>query len=136
MCGATIPWFYIWGGPSTQISAHGLVSAYNAALDAYALATSAQFRPEQRQYVLDRLAQAELDLRAVPGAAALAEKAHGLIETVVLEGSDIRPLLEDIQSQIDLQTRRAEARYWAAIGSAVQRADSDPSVAPRANSLP
>jgi hypothetical protein len=100
----------------TQVPAHGLLSAYDAVLSAYVLATGPRFRADQRQSVLDYLAQAEKDLHDAPGGGSLAEEAHGLIDKVRPEGSDIQLLLDDIQSQIDLQRQLAEDRYWDAIG--------------------
>jgi hypothetical protein len=99
----------------TQVPVHGLLSAYNAAVSAYALATGPQFRPDQRQRVLDYLAQAEKDLNDAPGGGPLAEEAHGLIDKVKPEASEIKLLLDGIQSQIELQRQRAEDRYWEAI---------------------
>ncbi len=99
----------------TQVPAHGLLSAYNAAVSAYALAAGPQFRPDQRQQVLDYLGRAEKDLSDTPAGGPLAAEADGLIEKVEPQGSDIKMLLQDIQSQIDLQRQRAEDRYWDAI---------------------
>jgi hypothetical protein len=100
----------------TQAPAHGLLSAYNAVISAYALAAGPQFRPDQRQKVLDYLGRAEKDLSDTPGAGPLAAEAHGLIDKVDPPGRDIKMLLQDIQSQIDLQRQRAENHYWDAIG--------------------
>ena len=83
---------------------------------AYALAAGPQFRPDQRQKVLDYLGRAEKDLSDTPGAGPLAAEAHGLIDKVDPPGRDIKMLLQDIQSQIDLQRQRAENHYWDAIG--------------------
>lgn len=100
----------------TQVPAHGLLSAYNAVVSAYALAAGPQFRADQRQKVVDYLGRAKKDLSDAPGAGPLAEEADGLIEKVDPQGSDIKMLLQDIQSQIDLQRQQAENRYWDAIG--------------------
>lgn len=100
----------------TQVPAHGLLSAYNAVMSAYALAAGPQFRSDQRQKVVDYLGRAKKDLSDTPGGGLLAEEADRLIEKVDPQASDIKMLLQDIQSQIDLQRQRAENRYCDAVG--------------------
>ena len=95
----------------TRQSAHGLLAAYNDVVSAYVLAAGPRFRPDQKQQVLDYLSAAERELESVPGSRSLAEKAGDLIDKVEPQGSDIKVLLNDIQSRIQDEQQSAAERY-------------------------
>jgi hypothetical protein len=100
----------------TRQSAHGLLAAYNDVVSAYVLAAGPRFRPDQKQQVLDYLSAAERELESVPGNHSLAKKAEGLIDKVEPQGSDIKVLLNDIQSRIQDERQSAADRYRDQIG--------------------
>jgi phosphoglycerate-specific signal transduction histidine kinase len=106
---ATFHWY-------TRISTQDLQAAYNDVVNAYVLASGPQFRPDQKQQVLDYLAKAEKNLINSPGGEPMAEKTKGLIDNNDRHASDIKLVLGDIQSEILLERQRAEAQYWDAIG--------------------
>ncbi len=106
---ATLHWF-------TRIPAHSLLTAYNDVVRAYVLASGPRLRPEQKQKVLDYLAKAKKNLSNTPGETPLAEETKALIDKVDPHASDIKLLLGDLQSQIQLERQRAEDQYWDAIG--------------------
>jgi hypothetical protein len=96
----------------TRISTQSLQAAYNDVVNAYVLASSPRFRPDQNQQVLDYLAKAEKNLINAPGGEPLVKKTKGLIDNVDRHTSDIKLLLGDIQSEILLARQRAEDQYW------------------------
>lgn len=107
---ATFQWY-------EQVPAHGLLAAYTDAVSAYALATSPNFRIDQRQSVLDLLGKAADELRQSPGAAELQIEIRALIDKVTPENSDIKLLLQHIQQQINQQRQQSEDQYLQTIAA-------------------
>jgi hypothetical protein len=94
----------------THAPTHGLLAAYNDMVSAYALASDPDFRPVQKQQVLDYLVKAEKNLRDTPGGEALAEETQALIGKGNAPASDIKLLLGKMQSQMRLEHQRVEGR--------------------------
>jgi hypothetical protein len=115
---ASIHWY-------TQVPIHGLLAAYNAVINAYALEISPHFRPGQKQLVMDYLSQAERELSASAGAQQPGtEQLRGEVRALIKQASfdktvprqrNIRLLLNDIQSQIHNLWQQAERSYWKTI---------------------
>jgi len=108
---ATFHWY-------TREPARGLLSAYNNVINAYILATGPVIDnardPEWK--AVDYLMHAQSELDKIADGKALAEKAGDLASQNEPRGSDIKSLLNDIQSQIHVEQQRAEVRYWESIG--------------------
>jgi hypothetical protein len=100
----------------TRQSAQGLLAAYNDVVSAYVLAAGPRFRPDQKQQVLDYLSAAKRELESAPGSHSLAEKTGGLIDKIEPQGSDIKALLNDIQSRIQEERQSAADRYRDQVG--------------------
>jgi len=110
---ASIRWY-------TKVPIHGLLTAYNAVINAYVLQTGPNFRPDQQQQVLDYLSQAEHELSTTdsaqqPGTNKLVSELRTLIDTAAPRKQDIRLLLDQIQSQIHYLWQQADNSYWQTI---------------------
>jgi hypothetical protein len=106
---ATFHWF-------ARVPARGLLSAYNDVINAYVLATGPAIRDDQQWKILQYLDRAEHALGDMPDGKELAGKARDLIDRGEPQGSDIKSLLNDIQSRIRSEQQQAEVRYWESIG--------------------
>jgi len=106
---ATFHWY-------TRDSARGYLTAYDDVINAYILATEPEFRSGQQYLVIRYLERARHRLESVPGGKQLATAAGRLIGMGTPLGSDIKPLLDRIQSEISRQRHAAEGRFWDSIG--------------------
>lgn len=95
----------------TRAPAQGLLAAYNDVINAYVLASGPVFRSDQKQRVIRYLESAERRLAATPGGKQLSTEAGKLVQMVALPGTDIKPLIEHIRSEIRLQQQNEERRY-------------------------
>jgi hypothetical protein len=106
---ATFHWF-------TRLPSHGLLSAYNDVVNAYVLAAGPAIRDDQQWKILQYLDRAERALGNTPDGRMLAGKVRALVDKGEPQGSDIRSLLNEIQSRIRSGRQHAEVRYWQSIG--------------------
>jgi hypothetical protein len=102
---ASIHWY-------TQVPVKRLMAAYNDVVNAYILILGPQARTDQRQEVLDHLAHAASKLAETANTQPAAEEVRGLIRKGNPQLKELRSLLDDIQSQIQVQQERAQDRYW------------------------
>jgi len=100
----------------TRVPAHALLSACNDVVSAYVLAAGPVIGNDQQWKAVDYLARAESALDSIADGKALAGKARKLIDSNEPQASDIRSLLNDIQSLIRSEQQRAEVQYWKSIG--------------------
>jgi len=96
----------------TREPAQGLLSAYNDVINAYVLAAGPDFRSDQKHLVVEYLSKAESRLAVAPGGKQLATEARKLVQMATPPGTDIKPLIDHIHSEIRLQQQNAESRYW------------------------
>ncbi len=102
-----------------QVPSHGLLAAYTDAVNAYTLASSPNFLPEQRQDVLNQLGKAAEELQKSPGTAELVTETRRLIDKVMPENHAIKLLLQHIQQQINDQRQQSEDQYLQNIAADV-----------------
>ena len=108
---ATFHWY-------TREPARGLLSAYNDVISAYVLAAGPVIDNgrDQEWKAVDYLVHAQGELDKVADGKVLAKKAGELARQDEPRGSDIKSLLNDIQSRMHAEQQRAEVRYWESVG--------------------
>lgn len=70
----------------------------------------------QEQQVVDSLRSAAAELDESAETRPLADEVRALIRKAHFQTDDLRSLLNNIQSQIDIQQSRAQERYWESVG--------------------
>lgn len=93
-----------WHG---QAPSAPLLAAYNEVLNAYAIASAPDFRPDQDQTVIDQLGKAADNLQTLPAAADLQAATRVLIDKVTPESDAIKQLAHDIHLLISQQRQQA-----------------------------
>lgn len=101
---ATFHWY-------EQVPSHGLLKAYTDTVNAYVLASSPHFLPEQRQTVIDQLGKAADELAKSSDTTELQAETRALIDKVTPQSSEIKRLLRHIQQQISDQRQQSEDQY-------------------------